>query len=123
MRQLTFSRAGIARNCRYFLRDDVPWSDKGSAAADVGSAVHACAERIISGELVDVGAVCTEFGVTEDDRETVRNMVATWAEYASKFDTGQWMVEVKLAYDPASDTARVLTSKGPRSRRGRWPRR
>lgn len=120
MTRPTASALALAFRCQWpWTLDELPRSEPGPAAR-LGSAFHAIAEKVV------------RFGVTRNDPATplaVKKVAAEYnldAEQAARLAemVNGWMntidpktvaeCEVPFAYDPATDTARVLTSEGPR---------
>lgn len=116
------SASGLERalQCQYWLRDDVEREERQGKSAILGTQVHAMAEAKATGQ----GQPHMDPRLSEEDAKVARRMYAQWEKWYGGFPLGigdQGFYEVKVAYRPDDDSARILPNKGPRDYSGADP--
>ncbi len=114
MRRLTASRLHIALHCVNFLREDVEWVKDTSTYAVVGSGTHQASDDLISMRLPNLRAIADEYGMSQKESARASAMVARYTDWFGRQNTENWRSEVKLAWDPFSDSYIQIKSEKPR---------
>lgn len=120
MRRLTASKAQLALECAYWLRDDVPLLYEPSGpAAEEGTLLHA----MIECHLRDVATLPDGHGagLSTESQERVCRKYERWAAWAKTQRRIGWRPEVAFAYSPTTDTAKELVQKHHRDYSGAAP--
>lgn len=125
--RLTASRLGLGRSCLWWARPDVDVpAGETSAAAAVGTSLHAVAEREseeVDGELVDSVFRDMTHEPMQDtpllrpaDQTALEQLVASWRAWWATWSPGLTGVEREQPYalDVVTGKARVLPSNGQR---------
>ena len=115
--KVSASNLGLLAHCQYYARPEVKWPwDPMAPAAAFGVALHALAEM-----AVERGDVAIEAGrapkYEELDWEQRDRLARVWEHLSAwivEYRQPSWRAELKLAWDPTTDTGRVLPSAGPR---------
>ena len=102
----TMSALSLLPFCRYYARADVPWPfEKTSPAAASGKKLHKLTEAMLNNVPI------AHQGLNAEETQKWRHL-QNWIYENAK---PGWRPEVKLAWDPKTDTARILTAKGERN--------
>lgn len=114
MRRLTASKTHIAIHCAFFLTDDAEWVKESNTFSKTGNAGHAVNEDMTNGNLPNLEAIKTEWGLNERESETVDEYAKRLAAWFPTQNTERWRAEEKLAWDPFEDKPILIKSKKPR---------
>jgi hypothetical protein len=112
-----YSASGRKRGktCLWWARPDVTLDAKTTnEAMALGTAFHSCAQYTIENQPVDVVAIATENGLSTSATRDLCDMYETWLAWFKAQPAKEWFTEVALAYDTATDTARMLPTEGQR---------
>lgn len=112
--RLTASKLELAVRCAFPWSPGAQWVNRQSAAASLGTALHAYVEALVtSGAALSSGQpfpkiadVAASHGLDAEQGEALVRMVTAWlAEFKPLLG---WRAEVTFAYDPSTDTAREI---------------
>lgn len=117
--KLSGSRAPLLEFCSWMARPDVPWSEDGSRAASLGSALHTLCERAVDAHVagrpldaIDVFEIVDRYDLPEEDAAVLeRRREPIFAFVRANARVG-WKTEARFFWDPFTDTARWLEKSG-----------
>jgi hypothetical protein len=103
-KRVSASKTGILMACLYPMRPDVEWAETSSAYASLGSELHGVFESAAQAGGIDVSQCPAP----------MQGYIKAWSEWFATRPQAERLYELPMAWDPTTDTARVLPSRGAR---------
>lgn len=104
--RVSASKTGLLASCQFWARPEAEWFDVKGPAAERGDRFHAAMDRYV------------QTGVREEVAEDIAAEYAVAIDWVEDFGRQRLRPEIAFAWDPATDTARELPSKGQRDYSG-----